>query len=156
MGLDMYLTRRTYIGNEFRKGKERVSLTNGDHYGIKDERISYVIETVGYWRKANAIHSWFVRNVQDGVDECQEARVSEEKLQELLDLCRSIVGDATDVSGINRELAEENVAPQDGFFFGGTEIDEHYFADLKRTISILEPIVAEDDNMPTYYYRASW
>ena len=26
---------------------------------------------VAYWRKANAIHSWFVENCQDGVDECQ-------------------------------------------------------------------------------------
>ena len=27
-------------------------------------------EEVGYWRKANAIHGWFVRNVQNGKDDC--------------------------------------------------------------------------------------
>jgi hypothetical protein len=44
---------------------------------------SEVIEEVMYWRKANQIHKWFVDNVQDGVDDCKEYWVSEEKLQEL-------------------------------------------------------------------------
>ena len=31
---------------------------------------SRIIEQVGYWRKANQIHNWFVENVQDGEDDC--------------------------------------------------------------------------------------
>lgn len=42
---------------------------------------------VGYWRKANAIHGWFVRECANSVDECQEMYVSAEKLIELRDEC---------------------------------------------------------------------
>ena len=55
MGLDMYLIRGTW---------------EDDH------------EEVGYWRKANQIHKWFVDNVQDGVDDCGEYKVTKEQLIE--------------------------------------------------------------------------
>jgi hypothetical protein len=59
MGLDMYLGVRTEDG----------------------------ITEVGYWRKANAVHGWFVRECADGVDECQEIPVSKIKLLELQAQC---------------------------------------------------------------------
>ena len=31
-----------------------------------------IMEMVGYWRKQNAIHNWFVENVQDGIDDCDQ------------------------------------------------------------------------------------
>ena len=40
---------------------------------------------MGYWRKANAVHNWFVDNVQDGNDGCKHYWVSKEDLQKLLD-----------------------------------------------------------------------
>jgi len=40
-------------------------------------------EEIGYWRKANAIHGWFVRNCADGVDECQPIAVSRDDLTAL-------------------------------------------------------------------------
>jgi hypothetical protein len=42
---------------------------------------------VGYWRKANAVHGWFVRECANGVDECQEIPVSKIKLLELQAHC---------------------------------------------------------------------
>ena len=71
MGLDMYLTKKSYIKNwDFMKPNEKHKVTikknNKIVKEIKPERISEVIEDVGYWRKANAIHKWFVDNVQDG------------------------------------------------------------------------------------------
>ena len=164
MGLDMYLSRRVFIGNEYRANKnmELVRLTGsdagswGEPHGIKDERISYIPEGVGYWRKANAIHAWFVRNAQDGKDECQESPVTREQLQELLDLCRKVIGNAKNLSGIDKELAEKELSPQGGFFFGSTDMDDGYFEDLKHTISILEPILAVEQDAGEYSYHASW
>ena len=45
-----------------------------------------VSKVVGYWRKANQIHDWFVRNVQSGEDNCRDYHVSREKLEELKNL----------------------------------------------------------------------
>lgn len=164
MGLDMYLSRRVFIGNEYRDNKkmELVRLTGsdvsswGEPHGIKDERISYITEGVGYWRKANAIHGWFVRNVQGGKDECQESPVTREQLQELLDLCKNIIDGAKSVSGICSELATRELPPQCGFFFGSTNMDDGYFEDLKHTISILEPILAMKEDAGEYFYHSSW
>lgn len=47
-----------------------------------------IIDQVGYWRKANHIHNWFVENVQDGEDDCRyHGEVTKEDLEELLVSC---------------------------------------------------------------------
>jgi hypothetical protein len=48
---------------------------------------------VGYWRKANAIHGWFVRELAGGVDECQPIHVSRENLITLRQLCLEALRD---------------------------------------------------------------
>lgn len=50
-----------------------------------------IVSSVGYWRKANAIHKWFVENVQDGEDNCEEYDVSLEKLRDLLETCMKVI-----------------------------------------------------------------
>ena len=46
-----------------------------------------VTKQVGYWRKANAIHGWIVRNIADGIDECQRIYMNREDLVSLRDSC---------------------------------------------------------------------
>jgi len=48
---------------------------------------------VGYWRKANAIHGWFVRELAGGIDECQPIHVSRENLITLRQLCLEALRD---------------------------------------------------------------
>ena len=114
---------------------------------INSERIKYVIEEVGYWRKANHIHNWFVQNVQDGVDDCKQADVYREHLQDLLEACNRVM--------INPSEAEELLPTASGFFFGGTEYDEYYFGSIQETISILEECLSDED-ADTFYYTSSW
>lgn len=93
MGLDMYLTRKVYVGAEYehRKVTGKVEIKVGkEKLNIDFHKISEISEKVGYWRKANQIHSWFVKNVQDGEDNCQEAYVSKEQLEELKSLCEKL------------------------------------------------------------------
>ena len=71
---------------------------------------------VAYWRKANAIHKWFVDNCGGGEDECQQMWVSAEKLELLIHTCSKIL--------LDHSLAEKLLPTKDGFFFGGTEYDE--------------------------------
>jgi hypothetical protein len=149
MGLDMYLTKKTYIGANYkhRDVKIKIDCTIGDKKIIFDpEKISEIIERVGYWRKANAIHNWFVQNVQDGKDECEEHYDSFEQLNELKSLCQKILK-TKDI-----KLIEEKLPPTEGFFFGSTEIDENYFGDLVETIQIIESLDSRGD----YYYQSSW
>lgn len=151
MGLDMYLTKRTYVKNwDFMPPEELHKITvtkNGEAVEhIQPERISHVIEEIGYWRKANAIHNWFVENVQDGVDECQDSLVPREKLVELLNLVNEVLAD--------RSKARKLLPTRSGFFFGSLEYDEYYFEDLELTKEIIEK--ALEDHEGDFYYQSSW
>jgi hypothetical protein len=151
MGLDMYLERKTYVKNwDHMTQDERTEITlkGKKTKGIKPERIKEITEEVGYWRKANHIHKWFVDNVQDGEDDCNPYYVSKEQLRELLNLCKKIDKD--------HSLAEELLPTQGGFFFGDTNYDDYYFQSIVDTITMLEKVVKESDDNGSFYYQSSW
>ena len=103
--------------------------------------------TCAYWRKANQVHAWFVNNVQGGNDNCGEYYVSQDKLKELRDLCQKALD--------NRD--PNLLPPQDGFFFGGTDIDEWYWQDLKNTIAQLDRVFALPQLSDlSFSYNSSW
>lgn len=180
MGLDMYLFKKTYVENwDHMKPEERHTITvSGPRAAnINPERISYIVEEVGYWRKANAVHAWFVANVQEGVDDCREYHVSRENLHSLLEVVNKVLEGSALVPGAvtngytsengmlipniepgaivaDPALAELLLPPQPGFFFGSTDLDEYYIHDLQLTKDILERALAFEGG--DYYYRASW
>ena len=103
--------------------------------------------TAAYWRKANAIHGWFVDNVQNGEDNCSRYYVSRDNMSELVTLCKKVIktGDASELP------------PQAGFFFGSTAIGDDYFDDLKNTVKQLTAVL-NDKRFESceFYYQASW
>lgn len=88
MGLDMNLYKKTYIGNNNKDKKEQIKI---NIRGVNQDKVIDITEEVAYWRKANAIHKWFVDNIQDGVDDCKEYYVSKEKLKELLKTVNTVL-----------------------------------------------------------------
>lgn len=166
MGLDMFIEVRKYIskgdwndGNlipspEFLRVASFApdGLTKyGDFYGAT------VSLPVGYWRKANAIHAWFVDNVQDGNDDCKEYHVPYGRLRSLRAACMAV---ATAPAGTVEDVAKQNgLLPRAGFFFGSTNIDEWYMNDIDHTIKVIDNIleyIPEDDWSWSIYYRSSW
>jgi hypothetical protein len=105
-----------------------------------------------YWRKANAIHGWFIRTCANGVDDCTPVLVHSEQLPELYELCKKVLA--------NHDLAEELLPSQAGFFFGPTDYDQWYFSDLEQTVQDLEKNVINNPDLRTgkyqVIYRASW
>ena len=153
MGLDMYLEKRHYVQRwEHIPDEDQFSVIvtrGGNPTSIKPERIAYVIEQIAYWRKANAIHHWFVENVQNGEDDCRDYYVSAEQLKELLTAVNMVLE--------NPEMGEDMLPTESGFFFGSTNYDESYRLDLEDTKSQLESLLGEDGaEQASYYYRASW
>jgi hypothetical protein len=101
------------------------------------------------WRKANAIHKWFVDNVQDGVDDCGEYKVTKEQLIRLRNVCNDVLGDGN--------LASELLPTQSGFFFGDTEYDTWYFKDLANTVQFIDEIFEYKSYcLDDLYYSSSW
>jgi len=163
MGLDMYLYAEKWIdfrewdedeknNKKFDKLVEIVELD--ELIDKKQGSISaYVKLQIGYWRKANAIHKYFVDKCANGIDECQEIGVPRATLVKLKNICSQLIL-TKDV-----EQAKELLPPQSGFFFGGTEIDEWYFEDVEYTYTLLNKIlekIPEDNYDYDFIYLASW
>jgi hypothetical protein len=144
MGLDMYLQKKTYIGN---KWKDKGAQLKFRIKGIKSSRVQTITEEVAYWRKANQIHIWFVKNVQNGEDDCKEYYVDRKQLQTLLDTVEKVL--------LSPNLAESLMPTSSGFFFGGTDYDKYYFQDLKYTKRVLKKILKEKGD-GDFYYDSSW
>lgn len=118
--------------------------------GIGSLRVSGVTVQAMYWRKANAIHRWFVDECQDGTDDCRPHRVGRDQLIQLRDICQAVLDDP------NR--ASELLPTQGGFFFGSTEYGEGYMQDCRETVDGLTSIIdnAEFEKNWDFYYHASW
>lgn len=188
MGLDMYLTRKVYIGGKYDwyniEGEVNLK-KNGNIIPFDNKKIDTINEYAGYWRKANAIHEWFVKNVQAGNDDCGTYVVSQGELKELLELCKTIKNKCELVDGkikngqtlkdgkwedniedgkvmTNPEIAEKLLPTRSGFFFGSTDYDEFYMDDIELTIKIIEEAIQRDDELDkikvdSYYeYHSSW
>ena len=157
MGLDMYLTAKKYLWSD--EDKELSAKIN-ELVGVKADMenrwngSSLVVKQIEvdamYWRKANAIHGWFVENCQNGLDECQQSYVPREKLVELRDLCKDILENPD-------AERDEDLEPTKGFFFGSYEKDEWYWQDLKNTVDgITSALESLPEDQYEFYYQASW
>ena len=155
MGLDMYL----YANSKTLA--EKLAPYTG--FGMGDFTAKNGI--VAYWRKANAVHKWFVDNVQGGNDDCGLYRVSVDDLITLKKTCEEVL-EYSRKNGLEESKtafynlfedgkvvqkpcliikdsskAEELLPTQTGFFFGETEYTEFYLQDLEHTISVIETIL---------------
>lgn len=144
---------------------------------------SSLMQEVGYWRKANAIHRYFVDAVQDGEDDCRcHNEVTPEILEDLRDRCKRII-ESTAVINDNivrgmhydfsseswQELMEESEAAPDenvcnrelptqcGFFFGGTGYDDWYLNHVAYTYELCDELLKETDfESEMLFYCSSW
>ena len=135
------------------------------------------------WRKENHIHAWFVENVQDGVDRCEDSTVSKAKLAEFVGICEQLLASIELTPGdvdagkvmragsyeweqlydVGQVLTDESEAlaarllpTRAGFFFGSTQYNEWYWKSLNEAVRVLKPhleSMAEDD---TVVYWSSW
>lgn len=154
MGLDSYVTAKRHLWDFGETNDFDAAESIGKLFPeITGYRVKQVEVEAMYWRKANAIHKWFVDNVQEGVDECQESWIDSQKLYELRDVCEAVLAD--------RDQAATLLPAQSGFFFGGTDYDEYYFDDVERTLKWLNGLLVKDTfdekfKKWDFYYQASW
>lgn len=194
MGLDMFLWKmkkqkgkifdevmeiKRKLDNEEIKGVEKENLKMY-MFHTKLENINYeydsLFKEVYYWRKANAIHQWFVDNIQNGNDDCEDYRVTQKDLQILIDTLKEVYNSLCNKEMITKkvqdglieyetkvfkeedlEIAKQLLPTQEGFFFGSTQYDEYYFEDIKKTLNDLQ-IINECFDFENNYliYGSSW
>ncbi|MGI1661367.1 hypothetical protein ACRDNQ_03915 [Palleronia sp. KMU-117] len=150
----------------------------GDALTFEPEYSTEVREVIGYWRKANQIHGWFVRNAQGGKDDCREYPVSRDQLRELLKVVQEVKASTKLIPGkvsmgqtleggewveilkdgrvmANTEVAERLLPVCEGFFFGSYAYDQDYYDDLVETERILK-LALDSPADVTFTYQSSW
>ncbi len=152
MGLDMYVRAEKYVSGYPHSHSQEEYEHLVEQFGVKEfvdpeTPSGHVQFTVAYWRKANQIHSWFVRNVQDGEDECRPHYASREQLKDLRLTCMRVISD--------HKQAETLLAPAEGFFFGSYEINDYFFEQVKDTVEQLDRLLAMPEEWD-FIYQSSW
>ena len=155
MGLDMYIekTKKTahtikvlaVLNEDPKPGDPEIAQFEPLHKVFSD--YYSIFEDVAYWRKFNALHKWFVDNVQGGVDECDTYEIHKNTLESSL----SVLKETFTTKDSNK------LPPCSGFFFGSTQADEGYWYDVEKSIEIISELIEETDwNNERLFYRASW
>lgn len=146
MGLDQYLNAKKYLSPVEWRGVESneqfdsvIKIVKADTFVRKEFPNAEVSISVGYWRKANQIHNWFVQNCQDGKDDCREYIVEREQLETLKSLCQTVIMD--------KGLLETDES--------STEYNKYYYSDLVDTINIINTCLEMPENWE-FTYQSSW
>jgi hypothetical protein len=150
MGLDMYLNAKRYLYTYRTDTSDKQIAENvGTILGVPKEsgEVKSVVVEAGYWRKANAIHQWFVNNVQEGDDDCGNYYVDRDTLVSLRNTCQEVIADP--------DSAKDKLPTTSGFFFGDTSYSEYYFDDLKRTVEIIDNCLKFSEDWD-FEYHSSW
>ena len=143
MGLDMYLNAKRFLWHN----EEALSEDIAHHFPeLKGRRVKELIVEAMYWRKANAIHAWFVKHCQEGEDDCGNYYVGREQLEELRQLILEALA--------NKDASK--LPPQDGFFFGNTDVDLYYWETLRSTEAGLARCLEEFPDSWEFEYHSSW
>lgn len=141
----MYLNAKRFLWHS----EDELSQKIADNFPeLGDKRVKEITIEAAYWRKANAVHKWFVDNVQDGTDDCGTYEVSKEQLQELLNVVEEVLA--------NRNQASNKLPTTAGFFFGKTDYDDWYYQDLESTRDMIKDCL--DDKWKGWFfeYHSSW
>ena len=112
----------------------------------KEEHIEDTDVELVYWRKANAIHSFFVGDTN--YESCDSIEVTKDMLGELLDKCTDVLK--------NRDKAKDILPTSRGFFFGSDHYDDYYFDQLQETIDSITPILSDGDIKDGELYYYGW
>lgn len=118
-----------------------------------------IFEEVGYWRKANHIHNWFVTHIQNNVDDCGRYAVTKDELEELLTLCEVVKKSAVLAHNFirNEDVIAELLPTKSGFFFGSTDYDKYYMDQVDHTIEVIEHVLESTDfDTQIITYSSSW
>ena len=101
-------------------------------------------DDVIYWRKVNCVHKFLVpeEDLWEN-DNCVEFPVSWDDLMSLKNRCVNILTVANRNDDTWKEVAEDLLPTESGFFWGSTEYDEWYLDDLKYTVEKIESIPEE-------------
>lgn len=144
MGLDMYAFR---VGKEVELDPSGIDLKLGEafmkHYGMTGDvgheasekaRADKLFEQISYWRRFNMLHGWM-----EGLYESKGG-------QETFNCCAILLTDK-DIDQLEADTKARSLAPTQGFFFGGQEIEDGDWEEIESFIAKARGVIANGDRV---------
>ena len=94
MGLDIYLSKKTFIGAMFRSSDVggTISLTKrGKQIPIKTERLAYVVEDIFHGRKTYWLQEWLNQELPENLTNAVEQEIGDDVLARLHEACTEVL-----------------------------------------------------------------
>lgn len=145
-----------------------------DKSSVKHLRFFTIFDELGYWKNANHIHAWFVKNVKGGTDNWSYYFVTEDDFLELKETCEKVLAlnpftienpdlfSLTDSGVITKADYEEikakleELMPIQEGFFGVADYCAEYFEEVKYTLEVAEEILKNGNFDKSVYLYRSW
>lgn len=172
MGLDQYFYEKRYLrmkadAKEGESDSPSVTveayrdISGKEHKAEVITGVSSVIREVGYFRKANQIQGFMEARFTErfGVDDgyggksinCVDIILDAQDIKDLYNICKELLA----IKGKKKfaKAAAEKLPCRKGFFFGSTEYDEYYRADLEEYVKMVDERMDLDNNFVSYIYH---
>lgn len=196
MGLDMYLYAQKYesrstwrfeeghhkeIGEGIKQIVKEFYPEDLQKIGLKHIKDNFLSKQtryqIGYWRKFNALQTFFQNRVESDYELCHGIYVHEDTIKELISTFNKILKDIKtceteetqyctgwcngektyDTKNVYKsQVAQELLPPGEGFFYGSQEIDEWYVEDIKYSLKLFKEALKLIELGYDIIYEASW
>ena len=119
MGLDIYLSKKTFIGAMFNSSKVSgiISLTkHGKKIPIELRRVAYVIEDIYHGHKTHWLHDWLNLELAGVLSNAEERKISEALMDRLHQACIEVLAhrNMTDFREVCKEKLHCSPKPEIG------------------------------------------
>ena len=154
MGLDIYLSKKTFIGAMFRSSEVRgtINITKrGKLIPIRLQRVAYVIEDIYHGNKTYWLHNWLNHELPKMLDNAEEREIDCEVIDRLHRVCIDVLAhrNIPELREICREKLHCNLNPEIG-----QEALELFLDEVKELAAATDPSENTDD--AKFIVSASW
>ena len=154
MGLDIYLSKKTFIGAMFRSSavSGTINITKrGKQIPIKLQRVAYVIEDIYHGNKTHWLHNWLNHELPETLGNAKEREIDYELVSRLHRVCIEILEhrNSTDLREICREKLHCDLNPEIG-----RKALELFLDEVEKLATATDPSEKTDDAV--FYVSASW
>ncbi len=154
MGLDIYISKKTFIGAMFRSSDVNGTINStkrGRQIPIKLQRVSYVIEDIYHGNKTHWLHGWLNRELPEALANAEEREISGEVMDRLHRVCIEILAhrNIQYLRGICREKLHCDLNPEIG-----EEALEDFLVEVEKLATATDP--GEKTNDAVFIVSASW
>ena len=154
MGLDIYISKKTFIGAMFRSSEVNgtINITKrGKQLPIKLQRVSYVIEDIYHGSKTHWLHSWLNRELPNALANSEEQEISEDTMDRLHRVCIEILSNRNipDLRVICRKKLHCDLNPEIG-----EEALEDFLVEVEKLATATD--LGEKTDDAVFIVSASW